>query len=99
MTQADLPSTDRPAFIDIEWRGKDEKEEGVDASNGKVLVRVNPKFYRPAEVDLLIGDARKARERLGWRPRSTFAELVHEMIHADRELLTEGARRDGQNAL
>src|SRR5471030_1225184 len=55
----------KAAGIELNWRGMGEKEEGVD-SNGKVLVRVNPKFYRPAEVEPLIGDASKAKEELGW---------------------------------
>ncbi|HKC65602.1 MAG TPA: GDP-mannose 4,6-dehydratase [Pyrinomonadaceae bacterium] len=65
-------------------------EVGLD---WKEYVKVDEKYYRPAEVDLLIGDARKARERLGWRPRYTFAELVKEMVHADLELLTKGVGR------
>ena len=65
-------------------------EVGLD---WKEYVRVDEKYYRPAEVDLLIGDARKARERLGWSPRYTFAELVKEMVHADMELLTKGIER------
>lgn len=65
-------------------------EVGLD---WKEYVRVDEKYYRPAEVDLLIGDARKARERLGWSPRHTFNELVREMVHADLESLTEGVGR------
>jgi GDPmannose 4,6-dehydratase len=67
----------------IEWRGEAEKEEGRDASNGKVLVRVNPEFYRPAEVDLLIGDATKAQEKLGWAPKTTLEELCKLMVESD----------------
>ncbi|MEX3931252.1 GDP-mannose 4,6-dehydratase [Paraburkholderia phymatum] len=67
----------------IEWRGKGEREEGLDASNGKVLVRVNPKFHRPAEVDLLIGDATKAKEKLGWTPKTTLEELCKFMVESD----------------
>jgi len=65
-------------------------EVGLD---WKEYVRVDEKYYRPAEVDLLMGDARKARERLGWHPRYTFTELVKEMVHADMELLTKATER------
>ncbi|WP_173819700.1 GDP-mannose 4,6-dehydratase [Paraburkholderia piptadeniae] len=68
---------------DIEWRGKAEQEEGLDASSGKVLVRVNPKFHRPAEVDLLIGNAAKAKEKLGWEPKTTLEELCKLMVESD----------------
>ena len=76
--------TFRAIGTDIEWRGEGEKEEGLDASNGKVLVRVNPEFYRPAEVDLLIGDASKAKEKLGWTPKTTLEELCKLMLESDR---------------
>ncbi|KAI3598618.1 GDP-mannose 4,6-dehydratase [Cupriavidus necator H850] len=67
----------------LEWRGAAEQEIGVDASNGKVLVRVNPKFYRPAEVELLIGDPAKAKAKLGWEPKTTLEELCAMMVEAD----------------
>ncbi|MDF3036114.1 MAG: GDP-D-mannose dehydratase [Paucimonas sp.] len=67
----------------IEWRGRGEQETGVDAETGKTLVRINPKFYRPAEVDLLIGNPLKAREKLGWAPRTTLEELCQMMVQAD----------------
>jgi GDPmannose 4,6-dehydratase len=72
----------KAAGIELNWRGTGEKEEGVD-SNGKVLVRVNPKFYRPAEVELLIGDASKAKEELGWEPKTTLEQLCKLMVEAD----------------
>jgi GDPmannose 4,6-dehydratase len=56
------------AGYQLEWSGKAERETGIDVATGKTLVRVNPKFYRPAEVDLLIGCADKAHEKLGWKP-------------------------------
>jgi GDPmannose 4,6-dehydratase len=68
---------------DVSWRGKDEQEEGVDATNGKVLVKINPKFYRPAEVELLIGDATKAKTQLGWEPKTTLEGLCAMMVEAD----------------
>jgi GDPmannose 4,6-dehydratase len=69
--------------IDLNWTGKDEAEQGTCAETGKVLVRVNPVFYRPAEVELLIGDPAKAREILGWAPKTTLEELCRMMVEAD----------------
>lgn len=69
--------------IAIEWSGKDESEIGIDKSTGKVLIKINPKFYRPAEVELLIGDPAKAREKLGWSPKTTLEELCSLMVDAD----------------
>ncbi|MBN3746221.1 MULTISPECIES: GDP-mannose 4,6-dehydratase [Burkholderia] len=73
----------KAAGYDLVWEGRDEKEIGIDRASGKTLVRINPKFYRPAEVDLLIGDPRKAREELGWEPRTTLEELCQMMVEAD----------------
>ncbi|MGH7341902.1 MAG: GDP-mannose 4,6-dehydratase [Candidatus Rokuibacteriota bacterium] len=67
----------------IEWRGKGADEKGRDAKTGEVLVEVDRRYFRPTEVDLLLGDPAKARERLGWRHKTTFAELVREMVEAD----------------
>jgi GDPmannose 4,6-dehydratase len=69
--------------VDIKWQGSAEREEGVDVSSGKVVVRVNPKFYRPAEVDLLIGDASKAKQKLGWQPQTSLESLCQMMVEAD----------------
>jgi len=69
--------------IELEFRGRDEKEEAIDAKTGKTVVRVNPKFYRPAEVDLLIGDPQKAKQKLGWEPKTTLEELCSMMVEAD----------------
>ena len=68
---------------EVSWRGQAEQEQGVDAASGKVLVRVNPKFYRPAEVELLIGDPTKAKAKLGWEPKTTLEELCAMMVEAD----------------
>lgn len=68
---------------EIVWEGKDENEIGRDRKTGKTIVRVNPKFYRPAEVDLLIGDATKARDILGWAPKTTIEQLAEMMVLAD----------------
>src|SRR3546814_6794273 len=67
----------------IEWSGEGVNEVGVDGKHGNVLVRIDPRYFRPTEVDLLLGDATKAHERLGWRDRTTFRELVNEMVTAD----------------
>jgi GDPmannose 4,6-dehydratase len=72
--------------IDIRWEGKGEKEKGINQATGKVLVEIDPKYYRPAEVDLLVGDATRARTKLGWKPLYTVQELCREMVLADIEL-------------
>ena len=76
--------------IDLEWRGAGVAEEGVDRASGRVLVKVDPRYFRPTEVDALVGDASKARAALGWQPQSSFDDLVREMVESDAEL----ARRD-----
>ncbi|MDF9833992.1 GDPmannose 4,6-dehydratase [Ereboglobus sp. PH5-5] len=76
--------------ITLQWKGKDEQEIAEDASTGKLLVRVNPKFYRPAEVDLLIGSPAKAKEVLGWEPKTTLEQLCQMMVEADMRRNTNG---------
>jgi len=71
------------AGIGIEWSGTGDQETGHCARSGKQLVRVSPKFYRPAEVELLIGNPAKAREQLGWEPRTTLEQLCQMMVDAD----------------
>lgn len=71
------------AGYQIEWTGKGEQERGLDVATGNVLVEVNPKFYRPAEVDLLIGCADKAKSKLGWAPETTLEQLCQMMVEAD----------------
>lgn len=84
------------AGIDIVFEGEGEKETGRDRQTGATLVRVSPSYYRPAEVDLLVGDAGKARRVLGWQPRVTFAKLVEIMVEADLKLAArEKAGRAG----
>jgi GDPmannose 4,6-dehydratase len=72
----------------IEWHGEGVDEVGVDASTGDTLVKINPKFYRPAEVDLLIGDPTKARADLGWEPETTLEGLVSMMVERDLTRVT-----------
>jgi GDPmannose 4,6-dehydratase len=72
------------AGINIQWEGEGIDEKGIDANSGKVLVEVDSKYFRPAEVEQLLGDPTKAREVLGWNPRSTsFEELVRLMVRSD----------------
>ncbi|RMX02017.1 GDP-mannose 4,6-dehydratase [Allofranklinella schreckenbergeri] len=73
----------KAADIALEFSGSGESEIGVDAATGKTLVRVNPRFYRPAEVDLLIGDASRARELLGWQAQTSLEQLCQMMVEAD----------------
>ena len=73
----------KAADINIEWQGKDEQETAIDVNSGKVIVAVNPKFYRPAEVDLLIGNPARAKEKLGWEPKTNLEELCQMMVEAD----------------
>jgi GDPmannose 4,6-dehydratase len=73
----------RAAGMTIEWRGEGLHETAVDTASGRTVVRINRKYYRPAEVDLLIGDPAKAREKLGWRTQTTLEELCRMMVEAD----------------
>jgi len=77
----------------IEWRGKGLEETGIDRNSGKTVVRIDPQYFRPTEVDELIGDATKARAKLGWKPKTSFAELVKEMVAGDLAI----ARREVAN--
>ena len=67
----------------IEWRGSGQQEIGVDAASGKTLVQVSPTFYRPSEVQLLIGDPGKAKAQLDWSASTTLEELCQMMVQAD----------------
>jgi GDPmannose 4,6-dehydratase len=73
----------KAAGFDLRWEGNEEKEVGIDRISGRMLVRVNPKFYRPAEVDLLIGNPEKARRELGWQPKTTLEQLCQMMLETD----------------
>lgn len=73
----------KAAEIELEFQGKNEEETGIDTSSGRTVVRIDPRFYRPAEVDLLIGDPAKAREKLGWKPNTSLEELCQIMVDAD----------------
>ncbi|MBY9068542.1 GDP-mannose 4,6-dehydratase [Hyphomonas sp. WL0036] len=71
----------------IVWKGEGVDETGIDKKSGEVLVRIDPKYFRPTEVDLLIGDPTKAHEKLGWKHQTSFPDLVKEMIQADLALI------------
>jgi len=71
----------------IHWRGEGKRETGIDEANGKELIKVDPRYFRPTEVDVLVGDASKARAKLGWRHRIGFDALVQEMVEEDRKAL------------
>ncbi len=75
------------AGIPIVWRGTGDQEQGLDANTGRVLIEIDPRYYRPTEVDLLLGDPSKAKAVLGWRPTVSFPELVELMMAADLEAL------------
>src|SRR5882724_3605018 len=82
----------------IEWRGKGIEETGVDKKTGKTVVRVDPTYFRPTEVDLLVGDASKARQKLGWKPKTSFAQLVKEMVAGDLKIARQEAN-NGKHAV
>ena len=73
--------------IKILWKGKNLRECGIDQKSGKVIVKIDPKYFRPTEVDFLKGDASKAKKKLGWRPKTSFRNLVKEMIEHELKLL------------
>ncbi|CAN0543361.1 unnamed protein product [Ectocarpus sp. 8 AP-2014] len=75
----------KAANIEIEWQGVNENEVAVNADTGKLIVKINPNFYRPSEVELLIGDASKAESILGWKATTTLEELCNMMVTADLE--------------
>lgn len=77
------------AGIEIEWAGEGVNETGTDKATGKVVVKVNPAFFRPAEVDILLGDPSKAEQKLGWKREIPFQELVSRMVKNDMELVAK----------
>jgi GDPmannose 4,6-dehydratase len=76
--------------ISIQWKGEDLAEKGINRANGKTIVSVDPMYFRPTEVDTLLGDPTKAQKTLGWEPKTTFEQLVKDMVQAD----LEAAKRD-----
>jgi GDPmannose 4,6-dehydratase len=74
----------------IRWEGSDANEIGIDKKTGKTLIRIDPKYYRPTEVEQLLGDATRARTKLGWKPEVTFEQLVEIMVKSDLEKFQRG---------
>jgi GDPmannose 4,6-dehydratase len=81
----------KAAGFALEWQGKAEQERGIDTATGKTIVAINPKFYRPAEVELLIGNPAKAKAMLGWEPTTTLEQLCAMMVEADLRRNAAGA--------
>ena len=79
----------------LEWQGKGVDEKGIDTRSGKVVIQIDPKYFRPAEVDLLLGDPSKARKQLGWELKTSFDGLVNMMTDADLALAEREKRADG----
>jgi GDPmannose 4,6-dehydratase len=77
----------------IEWRGEGVNEKGLDATSGETLIEIDPRYFRPTEVDLLLGDPTKARTKLGWRHKVGFDQLVREMVAADLVMVREEQSR------
>ena len=75
--------------VEIQWHGTGAEEYGVDTKTGKTIVAVDPQYYRPAEVDFLIGDTTKAKEVLGWKPKTNFQELLKIMVQADFKKISD----------
>jgi GDPmannose 4,6-dehydratase len=81
----------------IAWRGKGADEQGCDAKSGDVLIEIDRRYYRPAEIDHLVGNAAKARKVLGWRHKTSFDELVREMVAADLEAVKRESARQNRH--
>jgi GDPmannose 4,6-dehydratase len=79
---------------EVAWRGEGIGETGIDKASGKVLIRIDPRYFRPTEIDNLVGDSSKARARLGWKHRVGFNDLVVEMVEEDRRALRSEAKYD-----
>ena len=82
--------------MSLSWKGNGEQEVGIDTRTGRTLIEIDPRYFRPAEVDLLLGDAGKARRELGWEPKTTFPQLVKMMTEADLAYAERELRADGK---
>jgi len=81
--------------IPLQWQGSGVHEKGIDAKTGKVILEIDAKYFRPTEVDLLLGDPTKAKQKLGWEPKVTFEGLVNMMVDADLKAAEREQRADG----
>jgi GDPmannose 4,6-dehydratase len=79
----------------IEWRGKGIDEQGLDTATGEQLIAIDPRYFRPTEINRLLGDPSKAREKLGWRHKTPFAQLVGEMISSDLDAMKRDTKIRG----
>jgi GDPmannose 4,6-dehydratase len=77
--------------ISLVWQGEGVEEQGYDKHTGKCIVAIDPRYFRPTEVETLLGDPTKAKEKLGWQPRTPFAQLVEEMVMEDLKLAKQDA--------
>ncbi len=75
----------KEAGMPLKWRGSGTEEQGISEENGRVLVAIDPRYFRPAEVDILLGDSQKAKKQLGWEPKTSFKSLVEMMVKSDIE--------------
>ena len=82
----------------VKWQGGGVEERGLDARDGEVLVEIDPRYFRPTEADWLEGDPAKARQRLGWRHKTSFPDLVREMVEADLEAVKREHEFYGRSA-
>ena len=76
------------AGIEVEWQGNDKDEVAIDKATSNTIVKIDPQYFRPTEVDLLIGDATKAKQALGWAPKTSFHDLIKEMVNSDLQALS-----------
>jgi GDPmannose 4,6-dehydratase len=80
----------REAGFQIRWQGEGPEEVGIDSDSGDVLIEVDPRYFRPTEVDCLVGDPGKAREKLGWHHSTSFEDMIGEMVASDLEVMSRG---------
>jgi len=82
--------------IQLDWRGQGVEEKGVDVKSGRTLVEIDPRYFRPTEVELLIGDPSKAKKRLGWTHKTSWQQLCEEMVREDLIVVGKEERRNGE---
>jgi GDPmannose 4,6-dehydratase len=87
----------RELGIEIEWQGSGISEVGVDKSNHHIVIKIDPNYYRPSEVDLLLGNATKAAKDLNWKPKTSFDDLLKIMIEADYQIAMRESKEIEKN--